>query len=88
MAYVNLDSIPVHLDTSPMLLFLEVLKRGTQGIERPVDFSHLTFELFRIERNPSPAGANELRMTLYPSDALMQFCAATWAGDFNLSPVK
>lgn len=81
-------SISVRCDSSPILLFAELLKRAMQTSERPFGLGDFTFEPCRVESDYGAAATGELLVTLYPSDAFLRFAAAHFAGDFNLGAIE
>ena len=58
-------------DARPLLFFIESFDRALKVAQRPLDLGDFTFELVRVDMNLSSASANEIEMTLYPSDAFL-----------------
>jgi hypothetical protein len=75
-------------DPSPFLLFAELFKRALEASQRPLSLGDLGFELARFETDHGPAGAGEITVRLYPSDAFLCFAATALAGDFNLCGIE
>jgi hypothetical protein len=75
-------------DTGPAEMILDLLIRHADLAGRKIDPVQVPEELFRIEHDPCPAGADELRVVLYPSDGLLRFAAAVFAGKADFSGVQ
>lgn len=82
------STIELVCDSSPFILFAELLQGRLQGSERSFSLSDLDFELFRIESDLSSASAGKHVVRLYPSDRFLRFAATIFAGDFDLTVVK
>lgn len=82
------QTVTIDADTKPILLVLELLNRSLQTRVSPFDVGDLDFELVRIEQVTNPANANEILVTFYPSDALLNFAAAALARDLDLEFIK
>lgn len=82
------ETVTVYCDANPLLLFTKLLQLRIKVSERPINLPHFRSKLFRLKRDASPASAGELRVTLYPSDALMKFCTTLLARDFDLDVIQ
>ncbi|MFD2112044.1 hypothetical protein [Thiorhodococcus fuscus] len=80
-------NLKLDLDARPFELFAELLQGALQAREGAVDLPDLPTELVRVESDHGAAAAGELRVTLYPSDALLRFAAAGRAADADLGGV-
>ena len=75
-------------DPAPIVLFTELFKRALEASQRPLDLGELCFELARLETDNGSAGAGELTVRLYPSDAFLCFAAAALAGDLKFGGIE
>jgi hypothetical protein len=74
-------SIELQCDASPLTAFIELLQCALESRKRPLGRGDLPAELARLEAGDDATRAGQLRVRLYPSDALLRFAAACWAGD-------
>ena len=79
----NVD-VAIKCDASPLLLFIEFIKSALQVCNRTITLGDLSFELARIETDNNTAGAGEITIVLYPSDAFLRFAVTLCAGNFDL----
>jgi hypothetical protein len=71
-------------DARPLELFLKLLQFFIESGKAVVDSAvELPKEAVRIESDVYATGTGELRVTLYPSDALLQFMSALITSDKN-----
>lgn len=82
---------PIHVefDAGPLLLLLECAVDLAHEVgDVPPNLPKSASELVRVASEPLAAGAIDVRVSLYPSDRLLQFCAALRARKLNKKPVK
>ena len=73
------SEVVIQLDSSPLKSFLEILQTALEVRNRPLGQGDLPTELGRVDSSDSTS-AGELRVSLYPSDALLRFASALWTG--------
>lgn len=77
--------VEIRCDATPLNLFLKLFKGALDGISGHVRARKLPVQCARAETDP--AGAGELTVRLYPSDALLRFAATLLAGELDLGTV-
>lgn len=70
-------------NTKPALLFIELFKRAVEVRNGFIDFSHLPAELVCVKQDASAASAGQITVTLYPSDAFIDFAMTVLALNFD-----
>ena len=81
-------TLTLSCDTSPLMTFLALFKHALESSKRSLQLGDLGFELVRVEHDYSAAGAGELLVRLYPSDAFLRFAATIFARELNLLSVE
>src|SRR5271169_1374898 len=84
----NKFKLKINCDASPAILFIKFFANAIQRTGCPIKLFDFPSELIRIEQNSCSAGASEVFISLYPSDAFLRFAAATLAGQFDLDLVN
>jgi len=80
--------LTLRVNEKPFLLLIEVLQSALEARKLRLNVGDLPAEIGRVEVNHSATSAGELTMTVYPSDALLDFAAAVLAGQLDLTIVK
>lgn len=76
------------VDRRPISDFLKLIEVLSEFTQLSFDLSDLPFELVRFERDDRAASAGELRVVLYPSNALLGFVAAFFTGNTDLDVIE
>jgi hypothetical protein len=87
MAKTRTYKIKLICDASPALLFMKLFNDALSRIVGPINIGDCPKDVVRLEQYPSPAGTDEVFVSLYPSDAFLRFAATVLAGNFDLSTV-
>jgi hypothetical protein len=82
------DATMLKCDVKPLLFFIQSFDRALKVAQRPLDIGDVTFKLVRVESNRSPADANEVGVTLYPSDAFLNLVATVCARDLDFITIE
>jgi hypothetical protein len=81
-------TMEILVDTSPLLTFTHLVQRALETIEAPLDLGDFPLDPVRLQDDPRPAGADHLLMRFYPSDRLLDFTAAIFAGNLNVGFIE
>ena len=81
-------SLTIDCDSSALLLFAKLLDLSLEVSNGSFDLGNLGFELCRVDSYFGSTATGKLLVRLYPSDCLLRFVAARFAGNFDLLGVK
>ena len=70
-------------DTGPLMAFIGLFVFYLQLPIKKPEFISIPDKFFRIECDPCPAGADELRVVFYPSDSFIRHMAAIFTTKSN-----
>ena len=75
--------LSIKCDARPIMLFIKLLESCLQASKGRFNFIDFSFELVRVEMDDRSAGAGELIVVLYPSDAFFRFATTLCAGNID-----
>ena len=70
---LNGINLNININAKPLLSFLEFVDSVLQSGKGSVNFGNFSSELVSVKTNDSTTNANELLISLYPSDSLLGF---------------
>lgn len=87
-AVAGAGRLEIKCDAQPLVLFIELFQAFLKRSKGRINLGQLGFELARVECAGAAADAGELCVRIYPSDALLGFATAVFAGKFDNSAVN
>lgn len=84
----GVSMLAIACDAQPLVLFIELFKAFLERSKSRIDLGQLGFEFARVEAAGTAANAGELTIRIYPSDALLGFATAVFAGKFDIGVVN